>query len=86
MAEYSYIDYRKMPMDTRFSIEELEIIRETMIETGPHSSYSIKHKLVLEIGQMVIKANERILLSAENSLEYDKLSVIEYPKKKDNAA
>ena len=86
MAKYSYMDPRKLPVDLQCSIEELEIVREWGIETGPHSKYSIKHKLVLDIGRMLTEANERMRSSADNALEYDNLSVVEYPTKKESAA
>ena len=86
MAKYSYTDYQSVALNCEFTIRDLADAREALIETGPHSNYSSKHKLVLDIGRMLTEANERMRSSAENTLEYDNLSVVEYPTKKESAA
>ena len=86
MAKYSYSDYQSVTLNCEFTMNELAIAREALIKTGPHSSYDERHKLTLQLGRMLTEANERMRSSAESSLEYDKLSVVEYPTKKESAA
>ena len=86
MAKYSYSDYQSVTLNCDFTMNELAIAREALIETGPHSSYSERHKLTLQLGRMLTEANEQMRSSAERFNDTHNLSVVEYPKKEDNAA
>lgn len=87
MAKYSYSEpHQSITLKCEFTMNELAIAREALIKTGPHSDYDERHKLTLQLGRMLTQANERMRSSADHALEYDNLSVIEYPTKKESAA